>query len=200
MKSNYGKNLILLLDEPGLSLHGKAQQDLLRYINEKLKPDYQVIYTSHSPFMIDSRNVFSLRGVEDAVETTKENGHTEEKFLGTKVHKNIITRERDSIVPLHGIFCFVSASLIWRSLNILYERVTGNNSLNTGESRYGNGLTKSVSPERGCTNLKCRRMIERTIPNEPLILNTTIPLDAKNFMVSHIEPTMILKNIWKKVG
>ena len=36
MKANYADKLIVLLDEPGLTLHGKAQQDLLRYIREKL--------------------------------------------------------------------------------------------------------------------------------------------------------------------
>lgn len=43
-------NYILLLDEPGLSLHASAQNDLLRFIEEKLAPEYQVLYTTHSPF------------------------------------------------------------------------------------------------------------------------------------------------------
>src|SRR5207253_4434921 len=41
-------NLILLLDEPGLTLHGKAQADLLRYFAEKLASEHQVVYTTHS--------------------------------------------------------------------------------------------------------------------------------------------------------
>jgi len=44
---------ILLLDEPGLFLHGTAQADLLRYIEAELKGHIQVIYTTHSPFMVD---------------------------------------------------------------------------------------------------------------------------------------------------
>jgi len=44
--------VILVLDEPGLSLHGRAQGDLLRFIDEKLAPFHQVIYSTHSPFMI----------------------------------------------------------------------------------------------------------------------------------------------------
>ena len=42
---------ILLLDEPGLSLHAKAQEDLLRYFEKELVPYHQLIYTTHSPFM-----------------------------------------------------------------------------------------------------------------------------------------------------
>ena len=54
--------LILLLDEPGLSLHALAQQDFLRYI-ENLAKRHQVLYTTHSPFMVDQ---FSrVRLVED---------------------------------------------------------------------------------------------------------------------------------------
>jgi predicted ATPase len=67
LKQTYGNNLIILLDEPGLSLHARAQNDLLRYINEQLRPYYQVIYTTHSPFMIDADNLLSARTVEDVV-------------------------------------------------------------------------------------------------------------------------------------
>ena len=48
-----GENLILLLDEPGLSLHARGQADLLRYFEQELKPHHQVLYTTHSPFMVD---------------------------------------------------------------------------------------------------------------------------------------------------
>lgn len=120
MKSNYGNNLLILLDEPGLSLHGKAQQDLLRYINERLKADYQVIYTSHSPFMIDSRNVYSLRGVEDTVEISiDDNGNQKENILGTKVHNNILTREKDTLFPLQGICGFDITNTLFVGPNVV---------------------------------------------------------------------------------
>jgi predicted ATP-dependent endonuclease of OLD family len=45
--------MILLLDEPGLTLHAKAQRDLLRYFETELKGSHQLIYSTHSPFMID---------------------------------------------------------------------------------------------------------------------------------------------------
>jgi predicted ATP-dependent endonuclease of OLD family len=47
-----GVPLILLLDEPGLVLHASAQGDLLNYIEVELKPHHQVLYTTHSPFMV----------------------------------------------------------------------------------------------------------------------------------------------------
>ncbi len=36
VKKSHGDNILLLLDEPGLSLHAKAQSDLLRYFKEQL--------------------------------------------------------------------------------------------------------------------------------------------------------------------
>lgn len=100
VKKNYGKNVIILLDEPGLSLHAKAQADLLRYIEEQLKPNHQVIYTTHSPFMVDSSNLMSVRTVEDLV-IYGEDGHPKE-ILGTKVGDEVLSTDRDTLFPLQG--------------------------------------------------------------------------------------------------
>ena len=109
VKELYGKDLILLLDEPGLSLHGKAQQDLVRYINKELRPSHQVVYTTHSPFMIDVENVFSLRSVEDVVEATTVDGRSVERRLGTKVGEKILSRDSDTLFPLQGVLGFDAA-------------------------------------------------------------------------------------------
>ena len=42
------ENIIFLLDEPGLSLHAKAQADLLNFFEQRLRPHHQLIYTTHS--------------------------------------------------------------------------------------------------------------------------------------------------------
>jgi hypothetical protein len=59
------ENVIILLDEPGLGLHPKAQQDLLRFITEKLAGKHQIIFTTHSPFMIDPVMLHRVRTVEN---------------------------------------------------------------------------------------------------------------------------------------
>ena len=94
VKKNYGQNLMLLLDEPGLTLHGKAQADLLRYFNERLRPKYQLVYTTHSPFMVDPDYLLSVRTVEDRMD-----GKT---ILGTKVEGHSLSVERDTILPILG--------------------------------------------------------------------------------------------------
>jgi len=116
LQKNYGNNLFILLDEPGLPLHGKAQKDLLNYINKELRPAYQVIYTAHSPFLIDLENIFSLRTVEDAV-VKAENGS--EKILGTKVGQRVFSRDEDTLFPLQGIVGFDIAQTMFVGPNVL---------------------------------------------------------------------------------
>jgi len=59
------RNTILLLDEPGTSLHASAQADVLSFVEEKLAPKHQVIYTTHSPFLIDPQRIDRVRMVQD---------------------------------------------------------------------------------------------------------------------------------------
>jgi energy-coupling factor transporter ATP-binding protein EcfA2 len=99
VRKSCGKNVIILLDEPGLSLHAKAQADLLRYVDERLKKDYQVIYTTHSPFMVDSNNLAGVRTVEDVV---VQDASGRANPLGSKVSDFVCTTDRDTIFPLQG--------------------------------------------------------------------------------------------------
>ena len=92
---SYGDRLIILLDEPGLNLHAKAQGDLLRYIKDKLLPKYQVVYTTHSPFMIDPDNLLTVRTVEDA---SSASGNPQ----GTKVRERVMSADADTLLPLRA--------------------------------------------------------------------------------------------------
>ncbi|MBK7016365.1 MAG: AAA family ATPase [Sulfuritalea sp.] len=92
-------NAIILLDEPGLTLHGKAQGDLLRYIVERLLPDHQVIFTTHSPFMVPMDRLADVRIVEDMV-IEKPGKRPEVK--GTKVRSDVLEVNDDTLFPLQG--------------------------------------------------------------------------------------------------
>jgi predicted ATP-dependent endonuclease of OLD family len=101
VKKKFG-NVIILLDEPGLSLHGKAQADLLRFIDEELKPHHQVIYTTHSPFMVPADKLATVRTVEDVV-IEKEDKEIE--VHGTKISTDVLKVDRDTLFPLQcGVF------------------------------------------------------------------------------------------------
>jgi AAA ATPase domain len=53
---------ILLLDEPGISLHPLAQRDLSAFF-DSLAESNQLIYTSHSPFLVDADRLDRARKV-----------------------------------------------------------------------------------------------------------------------------------------
>lgn len=57
-------NVIYLLDEPGVYLHVNAQRELLRLFYDLCKNDNQVVYSTHSPYMIDSNNIINIRAIE----------------------------------------------------------------------------------------------------------------------------------------
>ena len=48
------RNVVYLLDEPGTSLHVNAQRKLLEYFEDLADRDNQVIYTTHSPYMLNT--------------------------------------------------------------------------------------------------------------------------------------------------
>lgn len=84
------ERVIVLLDEPGLGLHAAAQADLLRYIGERLAPHHQVVYTTHSPFMVDATAPGRVRTVEDL------DGE------GTRVRQPSGAQHPDTLVPLRA--------------------------------------------------------------------------------------------------
>ena len=55
------ENAILLLDEPGLYLHAKSQEDLLHHFENDFSN--QIIYSTHSPFMVPTHSLDSVRTV-----------------------------------------------------------------------------------------------------------------------------------------
>ncbi len=82
------RSLLLLLDEPGLNLHAMAQKDFLRFIDERLAQRHQVVYTTHSPFMIDLSRLGSVRTVQDMDDR------------GTVVSGDLMVHDSETVFPL----------------------------------------------------------------------------------------------------
>ena len=109
------KPVILLLDEPGLTLHGKAQGDLLRYFDEKLAPHHQIIYSTHSPFMVAADKLTSARVVEDQVEVKG----PRRLPIGTKVRGDVLSRDPDTVFPLQGALGYELTQTLFVGKNTL---------------------------------------------------------------------------------
>lgn len=155
VRKNYGNNIIVLLDEPGLTLHGTAQKDLLRYITKELAVQHQIMYTTHSPFMINTEKIDSIRTVEDIENRDQHeedigNGRQRENesVRGTKVGAKILSRDKDTLLPLQGIVGFDIAQSMFVGPFILV--VEG-----PSEAGYINWFSRALVVKRG-TSLDIR--------------------------------------------
>jgi ABC-type ATPase involved in cell division len=61
------RSRVFLIDEPGLSLHARAQEDVLK-VMEDVKENIQIIYTTHSPHLINISKLYRLLAVQRSFE------------------------------------------------------------------------------------------------------------------------------------
>ena len=108
IQSDKKSDYILLLDEPGLNLHASAQADLLRFITE-LADKYQIIYTTHSPFMVDSAH---LNRVRTCLETD----------AGSVISDSIQEKDPNTLFPLQAALGYdIAQNLFISKKNLLVE-------------------------------------------------------------------------------
>lgn len=88
---NNNSPVIILLDEPGLGLHARAQADFLRFIDERLSKRCAVVYTTHSPFMVQPGKLERVRLVQDGG-----------REIGSRITANVLSTDRDTLFPLQG--------------------------------------------------------------------------------------------------
>lgn len=106
------RNAFLLLDEPGLHLHPTAQQELIRFF-EKLSRRNQLVYTTHSPFLIDGENLYRIRPV-----TEDSTGHS-------RIAAESWPEDRDTIFPLQAAAGYAMLRGLFRHRkNLLVEGIT----------------------------------------------------------------------------
>src|SRR5256886_10727648 len=106
-----GRDTVLLLDEPGLHLHAAAQQDLLRVL-ARLSEKNLVIYSTHSPFMIDL----------DALDTISVLAETPR---GTKISEPTKTTDKTALFPLQAALGYALArGLYTGQYSLLVENIT----------------------------------------------------------------------------
>ena len=111
IQEDENSNYILLLDEPGLNLHASAQADLLKFI-ESLSENYQIIYTTHSPFMVDPAHLERVRTVV-------------EKTDGSAISDSIQEKDPNTLFPLQAALGYdLAQNLFISTNNLLVEGVS----------------------------------------------------------------------------
>lgn len=107
------KNAILLLDEPGLSLHALKQRDFRTTIS-RLVASNQTIYTTHSPYLIGPSELPLVRVVEMI-----------DRNVGTRVHTRITASDPAALLPLQDALCYdLAQSLFTQQRNLVLEGLT----------------------------------------------------------------------------
>ncbi len=88
-------SIIVLLDEPGTSLHGEAQKDFVRFVFDELAASKQTIYTTHSQYLVDPARYEKLRAVHDRA--TRDNPD-----LGVVVTPVDLSADKDTVLPVES--------------------------------------------------------------------------------------------------
>lgn len=87
-RSNEDVPNIILIDEPGLFLHANAQKDILKKL-EASANDAQIIFSSHSPYLIEIQKLNRIR----LVSRTEEKG----TVISNKIHKDA---DKETLTPI----------------------------------------------------------------------------------------------------
>jgi hypothetical protein len=107
------ENAILLLDEPGLSLHGLKQRDFRTTIS-RLAESNQTLYTTHSPFLVGPSELDLVRVVEMT-----------DRKIGTKVHTTVTASDPAALLPLQEALGYdLAQSLFAQQRNLVLEGLT----------------------------------------------------------------------------
>lgn len=107
------KNAILLLDEPGTSLHGLKQREFRETLN-KLSLNNQTIFTTHSPFLVGPDELDIVRVIE-----------LSDRDTGTKVHTTISSSDPAGLLPLQEALGYdLAQSLFTQQKNLILEGLT----------------------------------------------------------------------------
>ena len=107
------ENAILLLDEPGLSLHGLKQREFQSTVSRLAKSN-QTLYTTHSPFLVGPGELDLVR----VLEMTDRN-------VGTKVHTQVTANDPAALLPLQEALGYdLAQSLFSQQRNLVLEGLT----------------------------------------------------------------------------
>ena len=107
------QNAILLLDEPGMSLHALKQRDFRNTIS-RLSENNQTIFSTHSPFLVGPDELDIVRVIEMT-----------DRRVGTKVHTTLSSSDATGILPLQEALGYdLASSLFSQSRNLVLEGIT----------------------------------------------------------------------------
>ncbi len=118
-RENHNRRRVLLIDEPGLSLHARAQEDVLK-VFEDIKGKIQIIYTTHSPHLVDTSRLYRLL----AVQRSNDNNEHSETIIFDASHLHSATS--DTLSPVCTLLGGgpIRQEILNRKKNVIVEDVS----------------------------------------------------------------------------
>ena len=166
------KDSILLLDEPALFLHALGQKDFLKKALPQLSEKNQIIYTTHSPFLLDLARPHSIHTVTMSKDSLRKS-HISKEHWAT---------DRDALFPLQSALGYHLAQSMFIGRNsMIVEGLTDFWILNSASELFiangKNGFDKTFvfSPAGGATKTI---ILAKTYVSQEL--NVGILLDSDN--------------------
>jgi predicted ATP-dependent endonuclease of OLD family len=137
-------HLIILFDEPGMYLHSKAQLDMIK-VFEELSSKNQIIYSTHSPYLIDTAKLHRLR----LVLNTKETGTTTEKITSNKINN-----QKDALKPIIDALGLEVASpfSVAKKNNVILEGISDFHYMQSMKLLLGKNIEIGLLPSMGSSN------------------------------------------------
>lgn len=99
MKANdlNNKQVIYLIDEPAVFLHVEAQKEVINLFETLVENNNQLIYATHSPYMIDSNELTRVRALEKEDGITKIHNKVYNEKLSSKSKMETLSPILDAI-------------------------------------------------------------------------------------------------------
>lgn len=145
-------NVLYLLDEPGISLHVNAQRELLNLFSDLADKGNQVVYTTHSPYMLDctDEGIHRIRAVE------KDSSGNTRIYKTAYDSKISMENQQDTLAPIINSIGMNLHDTIGPSkdkLNLVVEGVSDYIYLTAMANKLGLDMDKyNIIPSVGVTN------------------------------------------------
>lgn len=141
---------ILLIDEPGVYLHANAQKELRNLLEELSRKDEQIIYTTHSPFMLKDDDFLSIRAL---IKDDKGDSHIYNKI--TTIPSSEKSRYETITPILYALGCSGSSEIApsHSKLNIITEGITDYYCFIGYAESVGRKFPYRIVPSNGANNI-----------------------------------------------
>lgn len=129
------RKLLLLFDEPGLHLHIKANNDLLKIFHNLTRKGHQIVYSTHSPSLIETDKLYNI----GLVVNTLSSGTTVEGLTTSKINSENKREALQPIAEAMGMEPLKEFSVL-KKRNVLLEGLS--------DFWYLNAMAKLLRPDK----------------------------------------------------